>query len=172
MSNSYGRVSAPRRGNTAAAAGNRHPGAYRYNYMYESAARELSYEEEGRRNTQPRRKSRSVRSVEQPVSVSHVPALLLTGMVAFLTVSVIYYVQLMAAVATTNSNISSMQSRLKTLKTANDQHYEEINSSISLEEIKEIAINELGMKYAGAEQIVKYSSNPNDYVHQVAEVGR
>ncbi len=106
------------------------------------------------------------------MSVSHVPALLLTGMVAFLTVSVIYYVQLMAAVATTNSNISSMQSRLKTLKTANDQHYEEINSSISLEEIKEIAINELGMKYAGAEQIVKYSSNPNDYVHQVAEVGR
>ena len=93
-------------------------------------------------------------------------------MLVFLTVAVIYYVQLMAGVSTTNNNISSMQNQIKTLKTANDQRYEEINSSINFDQIKEIAINELGMKYADADQVVTYSNESDDYVHQVNEVGK
>lgn len=140
-------------------------------YVYGSAA--LYYD----RNYEQRRHREYSREAQRPeqntqTGVSHFPLVLVTGMLVFLTVAVIYYVQLMAGVSTTNNNISSMQNQIKTLKTANDQRYEEINSSINFDQIKEIAINELGMKYADADQVVTYSNESDDYVHQVNEVGK
>ena len=43
---------------------------------------------------------------------------------------------------------------------------------MNLEEIKRIAIQELGMQYAGEGQIVPFSSEDNDYVKQMAEIPR
>ena len=49
---------------------------------------------------------------------------------------------------------------------ANDETYTKIMSSIDLEEIKRIAVNELGMKYAKEGQVVEYTGEGNDYVRQ------
>ena len=46
-----------------------------------------------------------------------------------------------------------------------------INDSISLEEVREKAIKDLGMKYADRDQVVVYSGTEEDAVHQVSEVG-
>lgn len=93
-------------------------------------------------------------------------------MLAVLTASVIGYVQLMSNVSATSNSISSLETQIKNLKTSNDQKYAEITSSISLDKIKEIAINELHMKYADESQIVTYSNDTGDYVKQLQEVGK
>lgn len=50
----------------------------------------------------------------------------------------------------------------------NDEEYNRINSNIDLEEIKRIAIGELGMTYAGEGQIITYSHVGNDYMRKVS----
>ena len=54
------------------------------------------------------------------------------------------------------------------MKLANDEEYSRITSSIDLEEIKRIAIGELGMTYAKEGQIITYDSVENDYMRQVS----
>ena len=45
-----------------------------------------------------------------------------------------------------------------------------ISSSVDLEEIRRIAIQELGMQYAQEGQIISFTSENNDYVKQMAEI--
>ena len=78
----------------------------------------------------------------------------------------------MSQVTVSQNHISDLTTQIEDLKTKNDQRLEEINSSISLAEIKEIAIGELGMKYADSSQIVTYNSQSDDYVHQVIEADK
>lgn len=72
----------------------------------------------------------------------------------------------------TNSikNISRLESRLNTLKLDNDEEYSRITSNIDLEEVKRIAIQELGMKYAEEGQIVTVTGGGSDYMRQVADI--
>ena len=45
-----------------------------------------------------------------------------------------------------------------------------VSGDRNVEEIKAIAIGELGMTYAGEGQIVTIADNDQDYVHQVADL--
>ena len=56
------------------------------------------------------------------------------------------------------------------LKLENDENYSRIDSSINLEEVKRIAIQELGMRYAEEGQIVTFSGEGSDYVRQTGEI--
>lgn len=47
--------------------------------------------------------------------------------------------------------------------------YSRITNSIDLEEIRRIAIGELGMTYAKEGQIESYSSEGNDYMRRAGE---
>jgi len=144
---------------------------YRGSYVYGSAALDDEHYEQRRER---RRQSAAVpaRREEHEQSASVFSVFLALFMMILLTVSVIGYVQLMSNVTVTSNNISSLETQIKNLKTENDQKYEEITSSINLDEIKEVAINELGMKYADSDQIVTYNNDSDDYVHQVQEVGK
>jgi hypothetical protein len=78
------------------------------------------------------------------------------------------YIQLQADLTNKTRGIAKMESQLNTLRLANDEEYARITSSLDLEEIKRIAIGELGMTYAEEGQIITYSSVTNDYMRQVA----
>lgn len=64
-----------------------------------------------------------------------------------------------------------MEEELTQIRAENDAAYNEINDSISLDEVRERAIHELGMKYANRDQVVIYSTEEEDTVHQVMEAG-
>lgn len=64
---------------------------------------------------------------------------------------------------------SKMEKELNTMKLSNDEAYAQIQSNINLEEIRRIAIEELGMSYAEEGQIILYQENKKDYMHQNAE---
>lgn len=77
------------------------------------------------------------------------------------------YIQLQADLTNLTRSVAEKQSELNNLKLANDEEYNRIISSIDLEEIKRIAIGELGMTYAQEGQIVLYVNEDNDYMRQV-----
>lgn len=56
--------------------------------------------------------------------------------------------------------------RVELSEAGNDEEYSRITSNINLEEIKRIAIGELGMTYATEGQVIPYESNSNDYMRQ------
>lgn len=78
----------------------------------------------------------------------------------------VWYLQLRAEVSTRVDNIASMQQELVDLKEENTTRYNSALDSVNLEEVRERAINELGMVYASAEQVVTYQNPENDYVKQ------
>ena len=67
------------------------------------------------------------------------------------------------------AQVSKMEKELNTMKLSNDEAYAQIQSNINLEEIRRIAIEELGMSYAEEGQIILYQGNKKDYMHQNAE---
>lgn len=91
-------------------------------------------------------------------------ALLATGYI------LIYYIGLQSDITHSVKHISKLEKELNDLKLANDEEYSRITSSVDLEEIKRIAIQELGMQYAEEGQIISFSSESNDYVKQMADI--
>lgn len=80
------------------------------------------------------------------------------------------YIGLQSDITESIRSISKLESQLNNLKLENDEEYSRITSSVDLEEVKRIAIQELGMKYAEEGQIITFSGEGSDYVRQVADI--
>lgn len=99
------------------------------------------------------------------------------GYVLFLSCALIaagfiltWYIGLKADITNSIKSISRLESQLNNLKLENDEEYSRITSSVDLEEVKRIAVQELGMKYAEEGQIITFSGEGSDYVRQVADI--
>lgn len=93
-------------------------------------------------------------------------------LVAVVGIVLIWYLKLQSDLSDTNNQITQLETTLSELKASNDELYNEINDNIDLDAIRDKAINKLGMTYAGKDQIVEYSDDQSDSVHQVTEVGK
>ena len=98
--------------------------------------------------------------------------LFLTAAMAVTGFVLISYIQMESAITTSVKAVAARESELNTLKTENDEALSRIETSIDLEEIRRIAITELGMTYAGEGQIVEIPSEGSDYVRQYADIGQ
>lgn len=79
------------------------------------------------------------------------------------------YIQLQAHLTNLTKIVAIRESTLNDLKVKNDEAYNRIISGIDLEEIKRIALMELGMVYAQEGQIIEYENKSADYMRQVTE---
>ena len=91
-------------------------------------------------------------------------ALVATGII------LVNYISLQSDITNSVQHISTLEKQLNDLKLANDEEYSRITSNIDLEEIKRIAIQELGMQYAEEGQIVSFASENHDYVKQMSDI--
>ena len=99
------------------------------------------------------------------------------GYVAFLTLCVavsaafaVVYVKLQADVSQNMRMISSMESQINDLRADNDAAYRRLTTSVDLNEVKDIAVNQLGMTYATEDQIVYYSVENSNYMDQYSDI--
>ena len=97
------------------------------------------------------------------------------GYVVFLAIAAIAalivctgYLRLQSEITSRSRNIASLQEELADLKEDNTTRYNAVLNSVNLEEIREKAINELGMVYASPEQIIKYKSPTSNTVKPVS----
>lgn len=86
------------------------------------------------------------------------------------TCSVMYYLTLQSDITNSIKSISKMESRLNELKLDNDENYSRITSNINLEEVRNVAIQELGMRYAEEGQIITFNGEGSDYVRQTGSI--
>ena len=70
------------------------------------------------------------------------------------------------------NNISNLQSEIRDMKEDNEAFENSLSDSYTLEEIYNIAVNELGMVYSEKGQIVYYDTANEDYVNQYQDVPR
>ena len=132
-------------------------------YVYGNAAVDVSIqrqlEEPRRRLSNETRKNREkARHMSLGYMVFLMAALCTCAMV------LINYVQLQADLTTKTQIVAARESELNNLKLKNDEEYSRITRSIDLEEIKRIAIVELGMTYAEEGQIIVYDNVGTDYM--------
>jgi len=93
----------------------------------------------------------------------------LMGALFLCGIILVNYIQLQSDLTAKTRNVANLESQLNTLRLANDEEYNRINASIDLEEIKRVAIGELGMTYAKEGQIITYSNVGSDYMRKVSE---
>ena len=136
-------------------------------YVYEdgSAVRRLD-EEERQQRVPGRRPSRAVRTG----TLGRGFVIFLTAICAAALCLCVYFLQQKAEITNQYETIAKLENRYSTLKDDNDARYNEVMSSVSLEDIKEAALTRLGMHYADAEQIRYYSVQDDSYVRQYREV--
>ena len=106
----------------------------------------------------------------QALSMSPLYVLFLAFVSVMAVLMCVYYLQMKEMVTSQVSQNAVLQSKLLTLQNENDALYENITNHIDWNHVKDVAINELGMKYATADQIVWYNTEGNGYVRQYQDV--
>lgn len=99
------------------------------------------------------------------------------GYVTFLTICVaivafaaVSLIQIQSQITQRMENIAMLESQITNLKADNDARYKEIVTSVDLEYIKDVAINQLGMQYATEEQVIYYSVENNNFMDQYSDI--
>lgn len=99
------------------------------------------------------------------------------GYIMFMTVAMLaagiiltWYLNIRSDIATSINNIAKLESQLNDLRLDNDENYDRIISSVNLEEVRRVAIQELGMCYASEGQIITFNGEGSDYVRQTGEI--
>lgn len=126
---------------------------------------------ENRRQQQRRSTSVNARRNREKALRMNLPYVVFLTVVSIATVFVcVNFLQLQAQGITYRKEISNLESKLSSMKLANDNAYEDAVSSVNMDEVKSIAINELGMTYASEGQVITYSTQEGDYIRQYQEI--
>lgn len=80
------------------------------------------------------------------------------------------YIKLRSEITGRIENIAALEGQLSDLKIENDAEYSRAANSVDLEEIKRIAMEELGMVYADKDQVVMYQDKEAEYFRQYEDV--
>ena len=82
----------------------------------------------------------------------------------------VQYVQLRAELTNRSKNITALQEELANLNEANTTKYNAVMDSVNLEEVREKAMDDLGMVYANENQVVEYDNPDGDYIKQYEQI--
>lgn len=135
-------------------------------YVYGNVVEKPNYREEG-----PERNRKHVKKVKRNAQR------ISKGYVVFLAVAAIFalcvcvnYINLQTKVTVRSKHISTMQEELADLREENNTRYNVITDSVTLEEIGERAVNNLGMVYAQEGQVIPYDNGTGKYVKKYEDV--
>ena len=118
-----------------------------------------------------RRENRAVRKNRDRALYMNLPYVLFLTMALMITgVMLIGYLQAQSNLTVSIKRVAALESQLNDMKLANDEQLERINSSLDMEEVKRIAVEELGMTYAKEGQVIIVSGEGSDYVRQLAKM--
>ena len=142
-------------------------------YMYGNVVAKPEYEPKKNRSSVKRRKKVSRQVQKNRNRALHMNA----AYVVFLTIAAtivlllcVNYVRLQSELTKHSKNVTALQEELADLKEENTTKYNAVVDSVNLDEIREKAINQLGMTYATPDQIVEYDNPASDYVKQYENI--
>lgn len=99
------------------------------------------------------------------------------GYVMFLTMAVLVtcvisamYIRIQADLTERMHNISRLESQVSDVTIDNEATRKRIETSVDLNHVKDVAINQLGMVYASPDQIMYYEVSDDDYMNQYSDI--
>ena len=95
---------------------------------------------------------------------------LTTMAIVFCVVFFVGYIYLQTQVSERTDNIARLETQISTLKAENGALEARINTAANLSNVRNTALNELGMVYANADQIVYYDMETSDSMNQYNKV--
>lgn len=152
---------------------NRYASGSRQMYVYGSAAPKPAYEPQRRveRPEQPKKVSRQVKqNRRQAMGMSKAYVIFLAVAAVLMLMVCVNYVQLRSELISRSKNITALQEELVALNEENTTKYNAIMDSVNLEQVREKAMNELGMVYANESQVVEYDNPTGDYIKQYEQI--
>ena len=117
-----------------------------------------------------RRRSAARRNRERALYMSRSYVTFLTLCVGIIAFAAVVMVQMQSEVTQRMEHIAALESQITDLKADNDARYKEIVTSVDLDYIKDVAINQLGMKYATKDQIIYYSVENKNFMDQYSDI--
>ena len=131
-----------------------------------NTARKVQTLEYPSRERQPERRERrhAEKSNVQYVNVLYM--IFLAAASCMVLWSCVNYLQLQAETTSRVKHIESLETELEDLRKENNDNYTRIMTSVDLDHIRDVAINELGMVYAEPNQVILYDGGTDDYVRQ------
>lgn len=125
---------------------------------------EYGHEQQGELNRQRRRN----KEFAQTMNRRYIGFLIVCAICVFASAAM--YLHQISRATTVRKNIESLESQITDLKSQNDEQESRMESKVNPEEIRRMAMEELGMVYAGQNQVVKYSCEESDYVRQYEDI--
>lgn len=143
----------------------------RTGYVQGSAVRKtLKPGRDGRHIESIQPKTRRQREAEKVSYINVLYMVFLAAAACLVLISCIHYLQLQEQTTSKVKHIAQLEMQLEDMKKENDDNYTRIQTSVDLDYIKDVAINELGMVYAKADQVILYDGGTRDYVRQSGEI--
>ena len=138
----------------------------RYNYQYGSVAPDFDVATAIEEAPRKQLSRRAQKNRERAFHMNFGYVLFLTVAIALTGYILVNYLSLQSANTTASEQVASLRSEYRAMSLKNDETYERIVDSVDLTEVKRVAMVEMGMVYAGQDQIVTYESSDSDYVRQ------
>lgn len=110
--------------------------------------------------------AKSSRKKDKPLQMGKLYVMFLTVAAAMVVFSSVSFLQLKVIITNQSKAITSLKTELNTLQSENDALYDKTMNSVDIDDIKEYAMTNLGMTYAGKEQIVEYTLPGDSYFRQ------
>ena len=130
-------------------------------YVYGNAVPKPAYEPQ-RRTAEPARRQHVSHRVKQnrkkAMGINKAYVVFLSVAAILMLVVCVQYVQLRAELTNRSKNITALQEELANLNEAN------------MEEVREKAMDDLGMVYANENQVVEYDNPDGDYIKQYEQI--
>lgn len=144
-------------------------------YVYGNAVPDIKWEldraqREALENHDSTRNKKLVKKEQKTVHLNLGYVIFLTVAFAVLGVVLTGYIRLQSEITAGTRNVAELESRYLKMKLDNEQEYERIVNSVDLDEVKRVAIEELGMHYATEGQIITYTDTMSDYVRQYSDI--
>ena len=126
--------------------------------------------ERERRERQERNRKRQQRKRAAMMRRKRLYTVYIMGVIAVAGVLFVGYVNLTNSITTHMDNIAALESQVTDLKAENSAAQSRISTVSNLADVKSKALNELGMVYAKADQIVYYNMDDSDYMSQYHKI--
>lgn len=160
--------------NTAAYRRTKLPAGSGQSYVYGSPVRRaeaLPKTRPGSYGRTPKRVSRQViKNRNRAMNIGPAYTIFLVAAAFCAVLLCVMYLRLQADVVSRSENITSLQSQLAELTEANDTAYNAAVDSVNLEEVKDKAMNEMGMVYESEGTVIEYNSPAKGYVKQYENI--
>lgn len=143
-------------------------------YVYGSAVRKAEAIPARRpevRPAQPKQTSGQVkRNRNRAMSINPAYAVFLAAAAVCAVLLCMMYLKLQSDVMNRSESVTALQQELADLTEANETAYNAAADSVNLNEIKDRAMNEMGMVYASEGTVIEYDSPTGSYVKQYSDI--